>query len=264
MRPNRKTGQDVQVFVISLRESTERRARIKKQLDQKGLDFQFFDAIDSYSHASLLEERENIQKTQRVKGYRLQNTELACFASHRCLWEKCVENQRSMIILEDNVDLKDFSVESLLKIYEQSRDFFYIKLSATNKKSFIKIKKLDGNYFLGQYTGNTCGTTAYIISPAAAKAFIGDSEQFLEPVDDYMEKTWKHGVKTYSVSPCLFERAKISSTIGTFSSRKRKLNITLAKRLYIEAYRVVEDCFRFFFFMDWKKIIKYKIQRHWF
>lgn len=258
MCPNRETGQAVQVFVISLCESTERRARIEQQLARRGLDFQFFDAINSYSDLPQLEKRENSQKTRKIKGYRLKHTELACFASHRCLWEKCFKTQSPMLIIEDNVDLKDFSVDSLFKLYEQTCDFSYIKLSATSKKKFIKIMSLDDNHCLGQYISNTCGTTAYIISPTAAKAFLDSSDHFIEPVDDYMEKSWKHGVKTYSVFPSLFERADISSTIGGASSRKRKQDVTLFDRVYIEAYRIIEYCLRFFFFMDWKRILKYK------
>ncbi|WP_254659688.1 glycosyltransferase family 25 protein [Salinivibrio sp. SS2] len=256
---NKEPDQAIQVFVISLQESTERRERIKKQLDQRGIAFQFFDAINSHYHVCVLEQFENAQKTKRIKGYRLKTPELACFASHRQLWKKCVDNKKPIVILEDNVDLNDFSILDFIKICEQVRNYPYIKLAATRKKKFLKIKKVCANYHLGQYIGNTCGTTAYIVGPIAAQAFLDGSKQFIEPVDDYMEKSWKHSVKTYSISPSLFERAKITSTISSASSRKLKENIGLMSWIYIESYRVFEFFLRLFHFLDWSKIIKNKI-----
>ncbi|OOF08163.1 hypothetical protein BZG82_15200, partial [Salinivibrio sp. PR5] len=122
-------------------------------------------------------------------------------------------------------------------------------------------KKLCNKYYLGQYVSNTCGTTAYIISPIAAKAFFDSSQQFIEPVDDYMEKSWKHGVKAYSISPSLFSRAKIRSTIGSGSRRKVKENIRIMSRFYIELYRVFEFLLRIFCFLDWFRIIKLKYRK---
>ncbi|OOF31729.1 glycosyltransferase family 25 protein [Salinivibrio proteolyticus] len=258
---NKESGQSVQVFVISLRESTERRTRIKNQLNQRGIEFQFFDAIDSHSHVDALRKFENAQKTRKIKGYRLKPAELACFASHRQLWEKCIEKNKPIVIIEDNVDLHDFHPKDLFNISEQTRDFSYIKLSATRKRVFLKIKKLCNKYYLGQYVSNTCGTTAYIISPIAAKAFFDSSQQFIEPVDDYMEKSWKHGVKAYSISPSLFSRAKIRSTIGSGSRRKVKENIRIMSRFYIEIYRVFEFLLRIFCFLDWFRIIKLKYRK---
>lgn len=85
----------------------------------------------------------------------------------------------------------------------------------------------------------TCGTTAYIISSKAAQRFIDNAQAFLEPVDDYMEKPWRHQVQTYSVSPDLFTRADITSTIG--STRKDKSGISLFNKIYIELFRTYES-----------------------
>nr|WP_281486429.1 glycosyltransferase family 25 protein [Vibrio diabolicus] len=100
---------------------------------------------------------------------------------------------------------------------------------------------------LGGYSAGTCGTTAYIVTPKAASKFVMHAQEFIEPVDDYMEKPWRHGVQVYSVSPDLFTRAEIASTIG--GKRKDKSKMTLANKIYAELFRTYESILKFLY---WK------------
>lgn len=228
----------MKIFVISLSRSIERRKFIQEQLDSQGFIFEFFSAIDASIPHFLHSERAAPEITYKRKGYHLLDTEIACFASHYELWKRCIEIDEPIVILEDNVDLsKDaktiamhINMEKYIEIYP------YIKLSSTFKSSFKKVLELENHHHLIRYKKHTCGTTAYIISPLAAKKFISQADYFIEPVDDYMEKSWIHGVDCIHISPDLFTRSNADSTIS--KNRKQKFNISICHKIHIELYRL--------------------------
>ena len=235
----------MKIFVVSLSSSVERRERMQRQLDQLQIEFEFFDAVDGIKPNFLNSDKVDNALTYSRKGYQLKNGEVACFSSHYELWKVCISLNQPIIILEDNVDIsEDFPqlIEPLNRVIQQ---FDYVKLAATLPAKFNPIKQIISRYSLGQYSKKTCGTTAYAVSPQAAKQFIQHADKFIEPVDDYMEKPWRHGLKTYSIAPSLFQRAQIASTISsTANKRKEKKKLPLITKLQIELYRALESLLR--------------------
>ncbi|ENM3911942.1 glycosyltransferase family 25 protein [Vibrio cholerae] len=235
----------MKIFVVSLSSSFERRQRMQRQLDQLQIEFEFFDAIDGSKPNFLNSDKIDNSITYARKGYHLKNSEVACFASHYELWKRCVALNQPLIILEDNVDISDDFPTLIDALNNEINQFGYIKLAATFPSNFNSITRLTEHYSLGQYRKKTCGTTAYTLSPKAAKQLIQHAEKFIEPVDDYMEKPWRHGVKTYSIAPSLFQRAQIASTISsTTVKRKVKQKLPLVTKVQIELYRALESLLR--------------------
>ena len=229
----------MKAFVISLKRSIDRRERIEQQLRAVGIPFEFFDAIDGSIDNFTYSDRARPAITKKRKGYSLKTNEIACFASHYSIWEKCLSLNKAIIVIEDNVD-PAIDAKAIIELcFKQIEQYNYIKLSATHKSNFYPIKSIISDYKLGSYQKGTCGTTAYILTPKAARYFIRNATSFLEPVDDYMEKPWRHHVQTYSVQPNLFSRANIASTIG--AKRKKKIGITAFNKIYIELYRIYES-----------------------
>ncbi|MGR5455957.1 glycosyltransferase family 25 protein [Vibrio alfacsensis] len=237
----------MKVFVVSLARSFDRRERIEKKLKQENIEFEFFDAIDGSVDGFLHSEKCRPTITQQRKGYQLKTSEIACFSSHYELWMRCVNLDEPIVILEDNVDPIEGLKTILQSTFPLTKKYDYIKLSATQKRKFTPIVAIDSEHFLGGYSGGTCGTTAYIVTPTAATKFVNHAQEFIEPVDDYMEKPWRHNVQTYSVAPDLFTRAQIASTIG--SKRKDKSKMTLANKIYAEFFRTYESVLKFLY---WK------------
>ncbi|TMX58645.1 glycosyltransferase family 25 protein [Vibrio rotiferianus] len=237
----------MKIFVVSLARSIDRRERMSKKLAAEGVEFEFFDAIDGSQEHFPHSDKAVPKVTQARKGYHLKTSEVACFASHYELWKRCVELNEPIMILEDNVDPVSNLSQVLIDAFAQVPHYGYIKLSATQKRAFHPIVPLSDGYQLGGYAAGTCGTTAYMISPAAAQKFIQHASTFVEPVDDYMEKPWRHHVQTYSIAPDLFTRAQIASTIG--AKRKDKSKMTVLNKIYAELFRSYESILKF---MYWK------------
>ena len=229
----------MKTFVISLKRSTDRRARITKTLGDANIEFEFFDAIDASMPNFKYSERRAPKQTKLRFGYQLLESELACFASHFSLWEKCTALNEPLLILEDNCDISPLFSEKQALFEQLVNKYHFIKLFSMFKKKYTPIEKIDSTSEIVYYHERTCGIQSYLISPYAAKQFIKNASRFIDPVDNYMEKPWRHGISTYSFKPDLVTRAKIESTIG--SNRKVKVKLPIWRKAIVEIFRAYED-----------------------
>ncbi|EOX1305334.1 glycosyltransferase family 25 protein [Vibrio cholerae] len=115
----------------------------------------------------------------------------------------------------------------------------FLKLAATKPKSFKLISTVNDKINVVRFKKRTCGIMGYVLTPHAASSFIKNAIQFIEPVDDYMEKPYKHGIATYVLRPDIVKRADIQSTIG--KSRKDKSDVRAWNKVYIETFRLYEQ-----------------------
>ncbi|WP_127519542.1 glycosyltransferase family 25 protein [Mesorhizobium sp. Z1-4] len=93
------------VLVISLKDDSDRRTRIKARLDALGIPFSFLDAIDGRSglaeHFEVLVDRSAAR--ERLKGREMTDAELACALSHRSAYEHILSSSvEGAVILEDD------------------------------------------------------------------------------------------------------------------------------------------------------------------
>jgi glycosyl transferase family 25 len=228
----------MKTFVISLKSSTDRRSRITKILGNANVEFEFFDAIDASSPNFKYSERRAPKQTRLRFGYQLLESELGCFASHFSLWKKCVASNEPILVFEDNCDISPLFSENQTLFELLVSKYHYIKLFSMFKKEYSPIVKINATSEIVYYHKRTCGTQSYLISPYAAKQFIKNAEKFIEPVDNYMEKPWRHGISTYSFKPNVAVRAKMKSTIG--SNRKMKAKLPIPRKAIVELFRAYE------------------------
>lgn len=229
----------MKIFVISLERSEDRRKRVVEALGNRGIRFEFLNAVDASKPDYQYSERRNDTLTRKRFGYTLTTGEVACFASHHVAWEKCLELNESILVLEDNCDFSDRFFDLLPQLELPLDKFQHIKLAATRSQEPMVVEQLNQSLAVVTYKRRTCGTMGYLITPDVAARFINGASSFIEPVDNYMEKPYKHGVKTYCFYPDLVYRAKIQSTIG--SKRKNKSNLPALLKVYIELFRLYEQ-----------------------
>ncbi len=93
----------MQILVISLKESIERRQFVSEQFDKAALQYpwQFLDAVRGSALTEAPKEYK-VHKTRRLLGYELTPSELGCFLSHKKAWQSCVDSQEIAVILEDD------------------------------------------------------------------------------------------------------------------------------------------------------------------
>ncbi|MCA3953711.1 glycosyltransferase family 25 protein [Vibrio vulnificus] len=228
------------IRIISLPRSKERRERITNQLNQLAISFEFHDATSIENipcdFLALYDER----KFKKIRGYYLKNTELACFYSHFSLWKTCLESNQPLIILEDNVDINVHFHNIVDELKESQGLHNLIKLSGSKRKvKHRKLSSINTQFSIIKHTKPTSSAMGYILYPNVAKKLIDGLKSITSPVDDYMEKTWLHKCQIISIYPYPVCRANIDSTIG--SNRKEKINLTFKDKIVIESYRLHEQ-----------------------
>ncbi|MEH0690609.1 glycosyltransferase family 25 protein [Vibrio cholerae] len=232
----------MKIIVISLARATERRASITQQLDALGLEYELFDAIDAanpnFKHCDM--RRDAI--TKRRLGYTLLDAEIACYASHYEVWQRCYNDNQPYLVIEDNALINTELVDMLTILHDLTKRYHYLKLFAYFPRKGKVIERLSEKYTLQQSSKRYSGAQGYALSPYAAKQLVSASRQgFLEAVDDYMEKRYRHGIACTVVQPNLIVRAPIKSTISNASSiRKNKAHLTFLNKIQIELFRLYE------------------------
>lgn len=234
----------MKIFVISLQDDIERRTRASSILSKHSFDYEFFDAVDGRKGLpddliSLPNDQHRIVFRSRV----LTPGEKGCYASHYRLWQKCVEVNEPIIILED--DFKDliFFKEVIGKLPSLHEHYDYLRLEYQHDK-MSQVEYLH-DIQLVLWHDNSKGTTAYSISPAAAKRFLNASESWLCSVDNFIGESFRHQVPSIGVLPCA---AFPPFDLG---SRIQSHNYKTKVPLYFKATRELYRFYRFLRMSIW-------------
>jgi glycosyl transferase family 25 len=226
----------MKTFVINLKEATERREHMARQLDDLGLNYEFFDACRSAEGYQPYFTGYDPDVYMLISRRTALPGEIGCYASHLSLWQRCIEIDEPIVILEDDSFLEP-SLPNAVTTAEKIIDTCgFIRLEA-NKQSrqffkpsrYQRIGSLD-NYQISYLSRIAVCATGYVISPAAAKNLVENSTTLLGPVDKYIQRTWHHKQPLYLLSPApvIAQTGEIDSHIkhdGT--SKKHALGIML-------------------------------------
>lgn len=225
------------IFIISLKSAPERRLFMIKQFQELSLPFEIFDAIDGRLGEHYLFEKYNHKKRFLQKGNALKKGELGCFASHYLLWQKCLELNKPIIIIEDDaVIYKEFKYfyKNITNIAQQSE---YLRLFVnTGNHPYVKIGNNNG-FDIVRYLKGPRATRGYFIKPSAAKKFIDKAQEWVWPVDDYMDMSWLNRVQCRGLVPGVVQGdgAGFQSTIAEHGNKERK---KLKTKIIREAYNI--------------------------
>ena len=224
----------MRIFVVSLKNSVERRQVIEQKL--ANVDFQFFDADNLRAEPDhFIFSLYDRSKTKKYKGYELTVAELGCFASHVSLWQKSVELNKSILILEDNIEITEVFFSYLPKLATLVEKYGVLKLCNLFESDYKVVEEVDGQCQVVTYlTKPGLGTQGYAITPSAAQRYLDIVPGFFEPVDNFMEHEWRTKQTIYSLNPNLINRAAVVSTIG---KRKVKTSSSPFSKIVPEFYR---------------------------
>ncbi|RPF67460.1 glycosyltransferase family 25 protein, partial [Helicobacter pylori] len=130
-------------------------------------------------------------------GKRMGFGELGCYASHYSLWQKCIELNEAICILEDDIVLKERFKESLEFCDKHINELGYIRLmhleeNVAKQKTPVKGVSQILNFKDG------IGTQGYVLAPKAAQKLLKYSaKEWVMPIDCVMDRHYWHGVKNY-------------------------------------------------------------------
>ena len=193
-------GAELKFYVISLKNQAERRERITKLLDSRGVSFEIFDAVNGreltdeqkalcYDKDEVVLEMTGGRKL--LVEDRMIPSEIGCAMSHLALYKKIIDDGvQNAVVFEDDLELSDDTFEAISNI-----DCIKEPWDIINFSSHIGIKSLPGakKYYANKEKGFyfqrlgmrnktldaifnrrrflTC-TACYIIRPNACKKLI--------------------------------------------------------------------------------------------
>ncbi len=224
----------MKVYVISLRSAATRRANLEPQLASLGIEYSLFDAIDGrsgFDYFQRYDEEEFLINT----GRRATPYEVACFASHRCLWKKAVSMDEPIIVLEDDAEIEDDFPAALSETKRLIHQYGFIRLQndfSRRYKKRVPVRRV-GPFMLNYYATYPYGAMGYVISPGAAAALVNASETLTAPVDAFIKLFWEHGQPLYGLYPfpVLWGDLAHETMIGSRDRQPMNLKTRLTRRL---------------------------------
>ncbi|MEZ9549087.1 MULTISPECIES: glycosyltransferase family 25 protein [Vibrio] len=232
------------VFVINLESSTERKDNISRQLDELSLPFEFFSAIDgriSPPHPLLKRYNDNLSQTYRAKT--LSAGQLGCYASHYLLWQKCVELNQPIIVIEDDALIfKETFLNFIRDISDIPENLECVRLFNNKRRKFSSYSIFEcSSTSIHKFTKGHMSATGYFLAPSGAKKLLNNSNEWYMAVDIYMDRFWKHGVECYGTAvPCLTNDPKFDSDIGYAKRTTTRSFIKKCKREYFNLSETIQ------------------------
>jgi len=172
----------MRTFVISLESRLDRKTLFAQT--NNSLQYEIFDAVNGHklSYKDLRSKGFDTYKNWKdpLNGTHISHGEIGCFLSHYQLWEKCIELNEPIIILEDDAIVEDqFSVEEVEDTFKKGCNFLYLGYREMNEATVLSSK-----FVVPKYPYWTIG---YALTPEAAKKLVTlQAKQNIIPVDEYL------------------------------------------------------------------------------
>ncbi|WP_138441885.1 glycosyltransferase family 25 protein [Marinobacter alexandrii] len=233
---------EAKVVVLTLRQATDRQARIKKLLDDAGIEFEFAWGVDGRKEQDPLLNMYDRRKRVRLKGSPLSQGQLGCFAGHANIWRSCAKEDRKYVILEDDVVFNPASLLSFLQIVPSLPPHFeclrLFKNKTRNHKEYEVAEA--GPFKILRYTKGPMSSMGYYLTPEAARKFLASVKPVFLPVDIYMDRYWVNDVVCLGLSPDFVSHDyHFESMIGYEpKSGRRPLYIRLNRELFTLSERL--------------------------
>lgn len=232
------------IFVINLESSTERKDNISCQLDELSLPFEFFSAVDGRTlppHPLLSLYNNDLSQTYRAKT--LSAGQLGCYASHYLLWQKCIELNQPIIVIEDDALIfKEVFLNFIQDISDIPETVECVRLFKNKRRKFSSYSIFKCcSTSIHKFTKGHMSATGYFLTPSGAKKLLNNSNEWYMAVDIYMDRFWKHGVECYGTEvPCLTNDPKFDSDIGYAKRTTTRSFIKKCKREYFNLSETIQ------------------------
>jgi glycosyl transferase family 25 len=190
------------IYTISMKSSVARKTFHDQQARKYEVNIHYFDAVDG---ASLPDEKFNALRYTYLRP--LSKGEVGCFLSHKALWEKCVELNEPIIILEDDAILSPNFMSAASQVLSQKNiDRVNLEGYYPQKKTFgNRVIPLDG-FSLTELYQERAGAAAYALWPSGASKLLEHYKNKATLADVALKKRF---LVTYQLEPVVVVQALI-------------------------------------------------------
>lgn len=176
----------VEIVLINLDRSPDRLAFMGGQLERLGLSFTRLPATDGAAMSD-----EEFAQLGHSWFRPLSRTEVACLVSHSRAWRKAVDEQKTLLVLEDDVWLSD-RLPAFLEEIEAFPDVPVVNIETRGVAKYVS-REPAGRYgkssvVLHRLDIDRGGSGAYLVGPLAARDLLGRLKRDAAPSDAYLNK----------------------------------------------------------------------------
>lgn len=192
------SGAAVKILVINLDRSPERLAFMRSELDQLGLSFERLSATDAKQFSE-----QDVETWSQTYMRPLSRTEIACWRSHVRAWERCVEEDGWVLVLEDDARLSDRLPAFLAELESLGVDGI-VNLETRGKEKWVgaavEATAAESEVRLYELFIDRGGTAGYLVEPKVARQLIALAANKAAPSDAFLNLA---GVKRHQAEPGL-------------------------------------------------------------
>lgn len=207
----------LQILVISLGRSTDRRAKVEHQMQKVSFPWTFLDAVDGSALTEPPEEYHPL-KVKLLQGYPLTPNEIGCYLSHKKAWKQCVTKNIPTLVFEDDFVLSPEFESVIHSLLNNISAWDFVRLQGLYEVPYQELLTLDAVHLV-RNLGDAVGATAYLLKPKVAKILINASRDIYEPADHFLEHRSKHGLEFLAIRPYPVDISRVKSTIDDRSER---------------------------------------------
>ena len=213
----------MKIFIINLTNAVERRHFQEKQLQQLGLEYTIFPAINT----------DNIDKKTYQKHYYdwqrpMLKTEVACYFSHRRIWQDIINNNQAALILEDDVLLSGNTPEILIEL-ENLTQVDLVNFEVCGRKKIIAKtgKMVHSKHQLFRLHLNKAGAAAYVLYPSGAKKLLAcEAKRGIALADAHIHSCYL--LKSFQIEPALAVQFMFCKRYGLSEKDKTMSNSSIS------------------------------------
>ena len=200
----------MQIFIINLDSATDRRTFQEKQCAKHNLTPTFVSACtgdDIIANGQYDHHRLSWQRPMKA-------TEIACYFSHRKIWEKVAAADAPCLILEDDAVFCAEFAPLLQKIIDVP-DYDIINLETTGRKKYIASKSvaLNHHFSLHRLYLDRSGAGGYLLSPAGAKKLLAHQNKYgIALADAFIHSCYR--LRSFQINSAAIIQLEIFSAFG--------------------------------------------------
>jgi glycosyl transferase family 25 len=158
--------------------------------------------------------------------------EVGCFASHRSMWQKCVDLGEPVMIMEDDFQLLPGFAGAVQQVADNISEFGFIRLQTETRARKQRVARR-GGYTFWRYTKVPHSCMCNGITPGVAKSLVEKTRAIYEPVDVFIKKFWVHGQPIYGMTPYAVTESKLSQETYILHRDKVPKGITCATKRFL-------------------------------
>jgi glycosyl transferase family 25 len=201
-------------YVVNLERSVDRREQITRDLQNLGIPFEIFAAVDGETLTGKELDVYSEQRARKEGGRALSRGEIGCALSHLRLYQKLLESdEEEFLILEDDAEVGWALVELL-----RNRERFEVGWEHINFCTDARTKPFGDRvwdiYRLAKFSRMANGTVAYLLNRKGAEKLLRRAFPIAYAADDLTGSTQVTGLASYGVFPPVATYARGAGTIS--------------------------------------------------